>query len=284
MRKWWYAGATFAGGIFLFGAASPAQADLLPGTGTAVQQADQRLAYVLGDSNGARVENPLRYSTLGDSNLGGNPVVQFKSGKNSPDLNPMLPGESEPGERPGLPGSDVVGSLTQPGGQPNVGLQQLPLTDLVGDRGRLVTVPGLLPGGESPGVLGRVLPQAGGGDGLLPQGGGDSARGPDERPWAQQTESGEPLLGGLPGLLPVESLPRVLPAGIVPDTSGLPGGGFAVIPADSPDPAFAAPSVQKPKPAAVPDDPRLHEEPIDGEHRTFSSDARPIAGVDGQFN
>src|ERR1700754_2900134 len=225
MRKWWYAGATFAGGIFLFGAASPAQADLLPGTGTVVQQADQRLAYVLGESNGARVENPLRYSTLGDSNLGGNPVVRFKSGKNSPDLNPMLPGESEPGERPGLPGSDVVGSLTQPGGQPNVGLQQLPLTDLVGDRGRLVTVPGLLPGGESPGGLSRVLPQAGG---------DDAGRGPDERPWAQQTESGAPLLGGLPGLVPMESLPRVMPAGIVPDTSGLPGGGFAGVPGGAP--------------------------------------------------
>jgi hypothetical protein len=34
---------------------------------------------------------------------------------------------------------------------------------------------------------------------------------------------------------------------------------------------------------AAPADPRLHEEPIDADERTFSSDSRPVAGVDQQF-
>lgn len=293
MRKWWYAGATLAGGVFLFGAASPAQADLLPGTGTVVQQADQRLAYVLGEPNGAKVENPLRYSTLKDSSLGGNPALQFRSGKNSPDLNPMLPGETDEGERPGLPASDTVGSLTRPNGEPRLQLQRLPLSDLVGDQRQLVTTPGLLPTTGTSGL--GLLPQAAD-VGLLPTGdasdsGPMSADEPDqtERPWARRTEAGMPLLGGLGGLLPVESLPGILPAGTVPDASGLPAGGLSVIPADAPDPGFAItgtnqrPAGDKPTPAAVPDDPRLHEEPIDGEHRSFTADARPVAGVDGEY-
>ena len=93
MRKLWYAGAVVAGGIFLFGAAVPAQADELPGTATAEQQADEQLTNLLGQSNGLKVENPLRFSTIGSTPLGSQPVMSLKSGQNTPDLNPVLPGE-----------------------------------------------------------------------------------------------------------------------------------------------------------------------------------------------
>lgn len=65
MRKLSYAGAVVASGFVLFGA-SPAQADPLPGTGTAEQQADEQLT----DSR---------------------PVLQFDARQNFPDLNPLLP-------------------------------------------------------------------------------------------------------------------------------------------------------------------------------------------------
>jgi hypothetical protein len=278
MRKLWYAGAALTGGMFLFGAASPAQADLLPGTDTVQQQADQRLAYVLGEPNGVNVENPLRYSTLRDSALGGTPLTQFRSGNNSPDLNPMLPGTTG-GERPGLPADDAVDSLSRQGNPTPVQVQELPTGGLLGNDG-LVPLQNLLP--SDPSDLD-----------LLP-----SVDAPDDSqdPWAWQTEKysgGMPLLGGLGGMLPVNSLPRVLPAGTVPDTSGLPTGGMTVIPADAPDsglgtakaqPADGAKAKDEPKSAATPDDPRLHEEPIDGEHRSFSNDVRPVAGIDRQYN
>src|SRR3712207_8954230 len=69
VRKLWFAGAVVAGGFVLFGA-TPAQADLLPGTGTAEQQTDERLADLMGQSNGVNLENPLRYSTLGNTPIG----------------------------------------------------------------------------------------------------------------------------------------------------------------------------------------------------------------------
>jgi hypothetical protein len=286
MRKLWYAGAAIAGGIFLFGATTPAQADLLPGTDTAEQQADQQLTRVLGEPNGVNVENPLRYSSLKDSQLGGSPVMRFKAGNNSPDLNPMLPGEVGDEPRPGLePAADVVGdTLRQQDDQLPV---RLPVNNLFGSN----SVP----------LLGNLLPS---GD----SGTGSPIRSSDlDRPTAGQSESfegGMPLLGGLGGLLPVNSLPR---SGDTPDVSGMPAGGMTVTPAASKSPALASdnpaltsgkpvlpaenpalpaqtPAKQRPKPAATPDDPRLHEEPIDGERdRAFSADARPIAGVDQQY-
>ena len=287
MRKLWYAGAVVASGFVLFGA-TPAQADLLPGTGTAEQQADERLADLLGQSNGIDLENPLRYSTLGTTPAGSQPVMQFRSGNNSPDLNPLLPGESTTDEpRPTKAAADVVGgALQRPGSrvadQP-VGLQQNPLSRLLGG-----------------------LPLWG----LLPNG-GQTAR------QAETFDGGMPLLGGLGGLLPVFDTPRIRPVDRKPDVSGLPAGGVAVVPSAAqagpakinPAPGVPAQAVpaqdakdpdikdqdtkdhdgqdadRQPKPAATPDDPRLHEEPIDSEasSRVFSPDGRPVAGVDQQY-
>jgi len=268
MRKLWYAGAAIAGGIFLFGAATPAQADLLPGTDTAEQQADQQLTRMLGETNGVNVENPLRYSSLKDSRLGGSPVMRVKAGNNSPDLNPMLPGEVGQEPRPGLePAADVVGgTLRQQDDQLPV---RLPVNNLFGAN----SIP----------LIGNLLPSGGSGSPMR----SSNLDRPTVR--SEAFEGGTPLLGGLGGLLPVNSLPR---SGDRPDVSGMPAGGMAVVPAASEAPAVQAaeqpaaqtPAKERPKPAATPEDPRLHEEPIDGEHdRAFSADARPIAGVDQQY-
>jgi len=260
VRKLWYAGAAIVGGIVLFGA-TPAQADLLPGTGTAEQQADERLADLLGQSNGITVANPLRYSSLQDTPVGSTPVTQFKAGQNSPDLNPLLPGESANEPRPQLPAADVVGgALRRPGGAAPLGglpIQQLPIRNL-----------------PLSGLFGGGLPLLGG---LNPDGRMPSAA---QRPTVGQAEAfegGVPLLGGLGGLLPVNEAP----AGDVPDTSGLPAGGVTMLP------SLDEPAAQgRPAPAATPEDPRLHEEPIDDEAspRTFSPAGRPIGGVDPQFD
>jgi hypothetical protein len=296
VRKLWYAGAVVAGGIALFGA-TPAQADLLPGSGTAEQQADERLADLLGQSNGVTMENPLRYSTLGQTPLGSPPLMQFKAGQNSPDLKPVLPGESGSEDRPGLPAADVVGgALQQPVGAGPVrrlNMPQLPLERVFGF--------GLF-------------------DGLLADGAPSSFL---QRPTMRQAEAfdgGVPLLGGLGGVLPVNDLPDTAPAGTKPDTSGLPAGGLAVLPAagaapstgqttpsattpaagatpsaaqspatgqpvDAPTAGQSATPTQQPTPAATPDDPRLHEEPVDDEaaHRQFSPNGRPVAGIDQQY-
>ncbi|MDY7083932.1 MAG: hypothetical protein SYR96_02380 [Actinomycetota bacterium] len=342
MRKFWYA---LAGGIFLF-AASPAQADTLPGTGVAPgadvagQQADEQLADVLGQSNGINIGNPLGHSSLKDTALGKIPIAQFQAGQNSPDLNPVLPGR-ETGEprrglipresssdspdaidRPELPAADVVPGSTLP-------MQGLPLygTDVSG----LPWMTSLLPSGE--------------------------ARDFTSPPPARQAEmfsGGVPLLGGLGGRLPANSLPssRALPASDDPDISGMPSGGVALLPAalgsptaaagpplgaGSTPPAGSAPAAgspgspgspasstdgpaagvpatagspgaaqqdrpsapgkpakpakpqkhKKPAPAATPDDPRLYEEPVEiddaPEHRPFSADGRPVAGIDQQY-
>ncbi|WP_433298688.1 hypothetical protein ACQP2F_44155 [Actinoplanes sp. CA-030573] len=223
MRKFWYAGAVVAGGVLLFGAAAPAQADLLPGTATAEQQADEQLAGLLGQSNGVNVDNPLQYSTLGTTPIGSTPLMQFKSGQNTPDLNPVLPGadtdtgaaarESGQDTRPTLPAADVVGGTLHQQGN-SVALQRfnmqpaplrnLPISNLLG--GGLPLLGGLLPDGGTPGVMQRSA---------APR---------------EAFDGGVPLLGGLGGLLPANEVPR---GGDGPDTTGdaLPAGGMAILPA-----------------------------------------------------
>ncbi|MEU8815929.1 hypothetical protein [Actinoplanes sp. NPDC048796] len=260
MRKTIVAGVVLAGGIFLFGA-TPAQADLIPGAGTdtAEQQLDQRLADLLGQSNGVNVDNPLRYSSLNDSPLAQNPVVGFKAPTGTPDLNPLLPGNAANEPKPQLPAADVVGGTLQRtrSGQAldrplrDVPLQDNPLQDLPLRQLPLQNLPLL---GNSGGLSGGGLPLVGG---LLM---------PDGRP--------------SPGLN--RPIARKA-AGNTPDTSGLPAGGMAIIPAADAAPAQPKPNKRpKPAPAATPDDPRLHEEPID-EHRQFSPNGRPVAGIDQQY-
>ncbi|GIM93525.1 hypothetical protein [Paractinoplanes toevensis] len=300
MRKFWYAGAVVAGGIFLFGAAAPAQADLLPGTGTAEQQADEQLANLLGRSNGATVENPLRHSTLGNTPLGAPPLLDVAGGNNGTDLKPALTGESADDPRPNLPAADVVsGALSRPIGDANSRNVNVPQLNGMG---------GMSVGDMPMRSVFSGIPLF---SGLLPDGGTPSAVRPTTPRQAEAFRGGVPLLGGLGGLLPVNGLPTADPVGEAPDTSGLPAGGLAVIPAaatgqapaepaadDTPkpaasDPAKPAPATsspaepaadETPTPAATPDDPRLHEEPIDGEaRRDFSPDGRPVAGIDEQY-
>ncbi|MCO8274390.1 hypothetical protein M1L60_27700 [Actinoplanes sp. TRM 88003] len=305
MRKLWYAGAALTGGLVLF-AGSPAQADLLPGVDAAAQQADERLADLLGQSNGVNVDNPLRHSTLKDSPAGRTPVTQFKAGQNKPDLDPLLPGEGDGGPRRGLtpdestrevpadeePDADVVSGPTSA-----LPIQELPLFG----SGGLPLLSGLLPSGQI-----RDFNE------------------PPSRRQAEMFDGGVPLLGGLGGLLPanesprtppaVDDSPRTLPATDEPDLSGMPAGGVAIMPAapssatpsSAQQPAKPAkPAVKpqkkdkpqpKPKPTATPDDPRLFEEPVEiddaddtdvavdePERRPFSADGRPVAGVDEQY-
>ena len=306
MRKLWYAGAAVAGGILLFGAA-PAQADLLPGTGTAEQQADERLTDLLGRTNGITVD-PLGHSSLNNTPAGQNPLLQYRSGRNTPELDRVLPGEP----RPSLPAADVVGgALRRPSAsRPH---DHRPVHDLPIRQFPIRSLPLFGIGG---------LPLLGG---LLPDGGRGIA---DDRTTMRQAEmfdGGMPLLGGLGGVLPVNEAPRTLPARAEPDTSGLPAGGTAVrpgggtkpgsgakrtrstrpattpsataaTPAASEPPAGTGPAAAQdrparpgpaPQPTATPDDPRLHEEPIDDEtteqRRPFSADGRPIAGIDEEY-
>ncbi|WP_250028255.1 hypothetical protein [Paractinoplanes maris] len=326
MRKLWYAGAALSGGIILFGA-SPAQADLLPGVDAAAQQADERLADLLGQSNGVNVDNPLGHSTLKDTAAGQSPVARLKTGPNSPDLDPLLPGEpGEPGgataggQRRGLVPRESRDADVPPAGVVRRPGRTLPLQDLpIFGSGGLPLLSGLMPNGQ--------------------------VRDFSERPTRRQAErfdGGVPLLGGLGGLFPANDGPRTLPATGEPDVSGMPDGGVAILPAAKPTtaptadappaaaqapassasaasaasasaPASAAASAAerptktakptkaakpvkphkpaKPKSAATPDDPRLHEEPVEPvdaetdepEHREFSSEGRPVAGVDEQY-
>ncbi|WP_127498581.1 hypothetical protein [Actinoplanes solisilvae] len=319
MRKLRYAGAAIAGGIVLFGAA-PAQADVLPGADVAAQQADARLADLLGQSNGLNVDNPLQYSTLSDTPLGRSPVAQFSAGQNSPDLNPLLPGESATDHRPQPPAASVVR-------RPRTLLPGVPgssgLPGLSGLSGQGLPVQGLpvqgLPVRDLPLLGDRSLPLLGD---LLPSG---QTRSFGQRPTMRQAEmfdGGLPLLGGLGGLLPANESPRTPPAGDGPDLSGLPAGGMAILPAAlngsaaapaagsepaasepaASEPAAPAPVAEQPAqdkpakptkakpakshPVETPEDPRLHEEPVDDdtvEDRPFSSEGRPVAGVDEQY-
>ncbi|GAB2595009.1 hypothetical protein Aab01nite_26410 [Paractinoplanes abujensis] len=227
MHKLWYAGAALAGGIFLFTAA-PAQADLLPGTDAAAQQADERLAGLLSSGGGINVDNPLGHSSLRDAPVAQDPLLQAKPGRNGTSLRQALPGS------------------------------------------------------------GRTEA-------------------------AESSDGGVPLLGGLGGL-PAPEASRTLPATDKPDVSGMPLGGVIILPAAvasagsttppaasslpsgaaaSPAPETPASSAepqkqkqkkhkepkQKPTPAATPDDPRLHEEPVDNddtetEQQPFSAGAQ----------
>ncbi|MFI5493261.1 hypothetical protein [Actinoplanes sp. NPDC051859] len=125
-------------------------------------------------------------------------------------------------------------------------------------------------GGLPTGALGGLLPQTGGGLpllGSLPLVGG--LRGRTAATESEPFVGGIPLLGGLGGLLPVNDAPiRTLPA----DT-GLPPGGSDVTPSALDD--TTSPDQAK--------DSRVHEEPVDGEERDFTSGSRPIAGEDTDF-
>ncbi|MCY1142672.1 hypothetical protein OWR29_32150 [Actinoplanes sp. Pm04-4] len=365
MRKLWYAGAALTGGFILF-AASPAQADRLPGTDAAAQQADARLADLLGQSNGLTLGNPLGHSSLKDTPAGKSPVAQFKAGQNSPDLKPLLPGEGD-GQRRGLipgaesardPGDDDLDSLDSQDDDPSAqdddfGSQDDGLGSQDDDFGSQDDGLGDETGAGFDDDFGADEPDADvAGDpaedplfgpgalpllsGLLPSG---QVRDFTEQPTAREAErfgGGMPLLGGLGGLLPANSSPRTLPATGEPDVSGLPAGGVAIFPAATPSsspaasaPAASSPSASspsasspaasspaasapapavakpapakpahakpakpqkhaKPAPTATPDDPRLHEEPVEtddeaAEERPFTEDGRPVAGVDEQY-
>ncbi|XVV12337.1 hypothetical protein ACQP2X_47330 [Actinoplanes sp. CA-131856] len=284
MRKTIVAGAVLAGGIFLFGA-TPAQADLLPGVGTdtAEQQLDQRLADVLGQSNGVNVDNPLRYSSLNDSPLAQNPVVGFRAPTGTPDLNPLLPGNAANEPKPQLPAADVVGGTlqrTRNGQALDRPLRDVPLQELPLQGSPLQQLP--LQGSPLQQLPLQQLPLRNlpllGNSGGLPVVGGLLM--PDGQPSAGLTRPSAGLNR------PIARKATGDPA----DTSGLPAGGMAIIPAADPGFSQAKPN-KRPKPAAAaapaaasvtPEDPRLHEEPID-EHRQFSPNGRPVAGIDQQY-
>ncbi|MGX6603677.1 hypothetical protein ACWKSP_16260 [Micromonosporaceae bacterium Da 78-11] len=168
----------------------------------------------------------------------------------------------------------------------------------------------LLPGSGRRGLLGRGLI----GRGLLGGGLGPNGSVPTggARPTARQTEmfgGGLPLLGGLGGLLPVNSSPRT------PDTSGLPAGGTPIAAPANASPVSASPKVDDPRgddpvrespagddtpgrPGRTPS-PTVHARPSTtpsatgarlpkapgtaSAPRTFSGGGRPIAGVDPEY-
>jgi hypothetical protein len=324
VRKLWYAGAAVASGFLLFaasparadvqptGAAAPSPSDLLPGNaiappfgdllsgagGWAVAQgratlsgAATRAMSGAGDAmrgantaagqadNGLdRVRRPTNNLHLTVPLDGSRPLTHLQPGTNSPRLSPQRSTE-------GLPSADVIGPL-DPG-------NSLAGTSLAGT-------------GDGGGLIGgNVLDQLPLLSAVMPDGQQQSFDSLD-RPTAGETESttgGLPLLGGLGGALPVDGLPSV-PGGNGPDLTGLPGGGLAVLApatdsaaAPAADHTAATPTAAPPKhknkvkptasasASAGPADPRLHEEPIDGEAapRTFSPDGRPVAGVDQQY-
>ena len=251
--------AAAAGGLLLLGGA-PAYADQNPAPAGP-------LGGLLDPDGGLHVENPLD----------GSPVIKVKPGTNTPALptlpsTPATPTEGGlPSARTGLGGAeparpaDAAADVVKSVGDDDFAVADVPVGEILQGGG----LPGLMPDGSAPGGTAPVARKE---SGLL--GGG--------------------LLGGLGGLLPEPA--RTLPAD-VPDTSGMPGGGTDVDPADT---GTAKPAGQKPatadpatsRPAAQPDpggpgddDKRLHEEPIDNEAgagRTFS-DGRPVAGEDPDY-
>jgi hypothetical protein len=285
VRKLWCAGAVVASGMILF-AASPAQADeqpsspqLRPGNSVAPPFGDLLSGaggYALNSVRGA---GSMAMSGTGSAINGASTAAREANGgldrvrRPTNNLHVTVPLD---GSRPLTqvrPGTNSPSLLSR-------SAQDLPPASVIGP----LQPQGALGDGGSSGLLGG-LPLLGG---LLPSGQQQPPFDPSfdpssidpsslDRPVAGEPES-LPLLGGLP----VPSVPSV------PGVSGLPGGGMAVLaPAATPSagaPATpAAASSPSAASSAAPVDPRLHEEPIDPSERTFSPDARPVAGVDQQY-
>jgi hypothetical protein len=285
VRKLWYAGAAVASGLILF-AASPARADdqpssppLLPGNSVAPPFGDLLSGaggYALNSVRGA---GSMAMSGTGEALQGaGTAGQQARNGldrvrRPTNNIHMTVPLD---GSRPLAhvrPGTNSPSLLSR-------SAQDLPPASVIGP-----LQPGN--GGGGGGLLGGIPLLTG----LLPSGQQQWFDEPSvdpsslDRPTVSEAES-SPLFGG------------VLPTPAVPDISGLPAGGMAVLaPAHSaPSPAAtataspaapvssAAPAAPAaPVSSAAPADPRLHEEPIDSSERTFSPDGRPVAGVDQQF-
>ena len=282
MRKLWYAGAAVASGLILF-AASPARADdqpstpqLLPGNSVAPPFGDllsgaggYALNSVRGAGSTAMSGASTATASAGQEAKNGLDRVRRPTNNlhvtvpldGSRPLTRVRPGTNSPAVLPRsareLPPAGVTGPL----------LPQSSVNDSDGLLGGMPLLGGLLPNGQ----LQPAFDPAFDASSL-------------DRPTMGETES-LPMLGGL------------LPDPSVPNVSGLPAGGMAVLapavsghhrakPATDPsstDPS--APSVSTPAAAdsSAPVDPRLNEEPIDPSERTFSPDTRPVAGVDQQY-
>jgi hypothetical protein len=276
-------------------AVSGARGMAMSGTGHALSGANDAAGQARNGLD--RVRRPTNNLHLTVPLDGSRPLTRLRPGTNSPDLaSGVLPAQ-RPAE--GLPSADVIGPL-----EPDTALNGgggLLGGDLLG---QLPLLSGVMPNGQQQSF--------------------DSLDRPTAEP-TESAGDGMPLLGGLGGALPVEGLPSVpggdvpdlagLPGGgmavLAPAASSAadpttdPATGPTVAPsldptsapALDPNPATApapAPAKHKDKvkPAgtaatapAGPADPRLHEEPIDGEagQRTFSPDGRPVAGIDQQY-
>ncbi|MBO3740539.1 hypothetical protein [Actinoplanes flavus] len=286
MRKLWCAGA-LAGGILL--GATPAWADdtLAPAAdaGPAAPAIGQDPADGLGAAR-TSLRNALGYAldptnawrTAADP-LSGSPLLQVKPGPggNAPTVEDHTDGRrnTRSGRRL-LPAADVIrgtmpAATRRYGGSPSSTLPvPMSLTGLLSQN--LPPITGLGPAGVSPAAPPantRVRRPA-----------------PDERPFAPRLEhdrSDYALLGGLAGANPVRMLDRDI-ADLPGDVAGLPLGGELTDPnpadkkvgdpkADDPKSAPEAPGLgsnEAPsRQKAIPgdpaiDDPRLHEEPVDG--------------------
>jgi hypothetical protein len=303
VRKMWWASAVVAGGIILFGTA-PAQADpLLPGTADAQEQTNNALNYVLNKTNGMVVST--------EDPMGPGSPVRLQAGDNQTGLPAALPRENAGAPGPDLPAADVVGgALARPAGgagaRPigNLPIRRLPIgtLDLIG--GGLPLLGGLLPDGGTPSLAARPTTwQAESFDGGLPLLGGLGGVAPVNSLPRSLPGTDVPDVAGLPGggLLVVDpakapgrpAAPSAAPTAVAPAAApGAPGSSASSTPTASSSAPTAASSasppdsVARPVTSATPDDPRLHEEPVDGEashRRAFTADGRPVAGVDQQY-
>ena len=312
MRKLLFAGAV-AGGFLLLGGA-PAHADVLPTPAGADGSS-------LGDVLTPRGFDPAGGLNL-ESPLGGS-LIDVTPGDNTPGVDPatLLPSENAPAAREadsqagltppgGLPAAGavanalpktngvdvpVVGGLLGGGGLPGAGLLGGLPTGGFQPNGRMPAGPG-----ES-GLVDPGWPMLDAIAGVLP-GQAGSAR---TLPAIDPTDfSGMPL-GGTP-VNPADAPATTKPAttDTDPDPAADPG------PAAGSDPTTGSGSATGSGPAAnsgpaagegpaadpgagsgaTDDAKRLHEEPIDDEatqrqdNRSFSTDERPVAGVDPGFN
>ncbi|GGN78699.1 hypothetical protein GCM10010112_52720 [Actinoplanes lobatus] len=288
MRKLWCAGA-LAGGILL--GATPAWADdtLAPaadaGPGAAAPATGQDPAAGLGAAR-TSLRNALGYALepgnawrFAADPLSGQPLLQVEPGtaRNAPSLEDHPDGRrnARSGRRL-LPAADVIrgtvpAATRRYGASPSSSLPvPVSLAGLLSQNFPSIT--GLGPSGVSPAAPPantRVRRPA-----------------PDERPFAPRLEHDKgdyALLGGLAGANPVRMLDRDI-TDLPADVAGMPLGGELTDPnpadkkvgdskADDPKSAPEAPdagSNEAPsRPKAIPgdpaiDDPRLHEEPVDG--------------------